>query len=355
MIAFPFLHTAWLLSAAAGAVVVTNLLPPRPWRIPAAVLAGAIAAAILASLGVVPWFGTLHLAAYGVFMLLAFVVAYILTVPRARLVGIEEREIIDCFLIALIAGLAGARARYVWERSHDFLFDAQGHRRAWTSSFAQMVDFDGGGMVWYGGFSLAALCIVIFIWRRRIRILAMSDVIAPALLGGLAVGRIGCSVNGCCYGRPTDGAETFLPFAMHHAGHAVYPTQVYESIACTLMAVILWFAWRRRRVDGAITLCAVLGYACWRFFNETLRGDDKIDSNLLSVPQTPPTVLFGVKIDTSMATSVQMVVIGLVVTALVLWYRSRHPSAQLLAHQVPGSRYGAPTPLMPAQPAPSPA
>jgi phosphatidylglycerol:prolipoprotein diacylglycerol transferase len=347
----PFLHTAWLLSAAAGTLVVSSFLPRRRWRLAVAVVIGSSFAAILAAMGVVPWLGTLHLAAYGLFMLLAFIVAYLLVIGRARVIGIDEREVVDAFLIALCTGLVGARARYVWERSSEFLLDAHGHHRPLTVVVAQMVDFDGGGMVWYGGFTLAMLSVLFFAWKKRIRILAFSDIVAPALLAGLAMGRIGCSVNGCCYGRPTSGGSTFLPVVMHHAGVVVYPTQLYESIACAVMAGFLWWGWKYRKADGLITVMAVIGYAAWRFFNETLRGDDKIPSNLLSVPSEPPSRLFGLPVDTSMATSVQMVVAAVAIASLVIWYRRRHPAAAFAAHQVPGSRYGAATlPAAPPQP-----
>jgi phosphatidylglycerol:prolipoprotein diacylglycerol transferase len=344
----PFLHTEWLLVAAVVAVIAGSALPARRWRGLAAMAIGAVVAAIAAVVGWIPWKGELHLAVYGLLMLVGFAAAYAMMLPRARLVGIEERRVIDIFLIAIVAGLAGARARYVWEavtagsplRPDEFLYDPATHqRRPLGEAIARMVDFDRGGMVWYGGMVLAALLIVLYAWRTRLRVLALGDVVAPALLLGLGIGRIGCFFNGCCYGHPTG-----VPWACLHDGVRVHPTQLYETIACSIMAALLWWFWRRRRADGQVLFLGTVGYGAWRFTNEILRGDDKIPSNLLALPSP------GSPIDTSQVTSLHLVIVAIVVALAVRWYRRGHPQAAAVARAVPGSRY-APVSAAPAPPA----
>ncbi len=331
MTTLPFPHTAFLLLAVAVGAVVSVLLRGR-WRWPAAIAAGLAAASGAATLGWVPWFGQLHFAAYGLLMLGGFIAGFLMIAPRMKHIGVPERWIIDLFIIAVLAGLAGARARYVYERPQLFLNDAAGHPMPWSTALASMADFDSGGMVWYGGALLATVLCVAYGWWRRLPILACTDIIVPGLLLGLGVGRIGCFLNGCCFGHPTTmpWGVTCAAFPSQH----VHPTQLYETVVCGLLAIMLFVGWRWRRFDGQITLIGVLGYSAWRFTNEALRGD------------TLATHWWGLlPMSTSQATSIDLALAALVVAAVVWWRRRRDPLAAAAARRVPGSRYaGAATP-----------
>lgn len=324
-IAFDFLHPV-LLAAAGFSALAAGWAAPPAWRSarwwPAvAVGAGAAFAALLALIGAVPWFGKLHLAAYAACMIGGFALAFLLTFRRAPLIGMSRAQLTDAFLIAVVLGVVGARIRYVYERWDQFLANAGGdlHKALVTAA-----DIDRGGAVWYGGALLATIGISIYLRHRRIPLLAFADIALPALIGGLAVGRIGCLLNGCCYGAPTD-----LPWGIscaHYPGEAVHPTQVYESIACAVLAGILYWAWGRRRRDGQIAFWGVVGYAVWRFGNEALRGDHDAFA-------------FGTGLTTSQATSIWLVLGAMVLATVVGAWRRRHPEALAAASRVPGSRH----------------
>ncbi len=341
---FPFVHTEWLVVAAIAAIATSVFLPRARWRLWASLAIGAAVASAGALAGFIEWRGEMHFAAYGVLLLLGFTAAYGLMFRRARTIGIPERYVLDMFMIAIVAGMIGARARYVWERPHEFTRDPAGGERSWSAVVALAVDFDRGGMVWYGGMVLATLGILAYAWWRRLRILALGDIVAPALLLGLGVGRIGCFLNGCCYGHPTDVAWAVT---IQHDGRVehVHPTQLYETIACVTMSVGLWAFWKHRRVDGQVLCLGTMGYGIWRFINEILRGDDKIPSNLLGLPDPHG------HIDTSQATSLQLAVGAVVVAVLVHVYRMRHPEAAIAAAQVPGSTHAPPRPTPVVAPA----
>lgn len=263
MAAFPFLHPALIGVGVVGALAWAAAAPAR-WRAPwLCALVGAAAAATSGLCRWTPWIGELRLTAYGVMLLAAFASGWWLILRRSRRLdgAIEPWFVREQIAIAAIAGILGARLWFVIEYRAEFP-DPRADFSAWLSRAA---DLDRGGAVWFGGLALAVVAMVVHAWRSRVRLLPWADCAAPAVLAGLALGRIGCFANGCCYGRHTD-----LPWGVLHGSDHVHPTQLYESAACAAMAVAVY---RIAPGNGAATGWALIGYAAWRFTNETLRGD----------------------------------------------------------------------------------
>jgi len=129
----------------------------------------------------------------------------------------------------------------------------------------QAADLDQGGAVSFGGLLVATIAMVVHTRRSDVPLLRWADCVAPPVVLAMAIGRIGCFFNGCCYGRTCD-----LPWAVAYHGSLVHPTQLYECLACFALATVLL-----RIVPGKGTSAgwSLVGYAVWRFFNETLRGD----------------------------------------------------------------------------------
>jgi phosphatidylglycerol---prolipoprotein diacylglyceryl transferase len=325
VVSFPFLHPVLLTFGGVGAVVMAWSGPvawrDRPWWPLASLATGAVLAGLIGAVGLVPWFGELHLAVYAICMLGGFLLALLLMRRRAPIIGMSSQMVIDCLVIAIILGVVGARLRYVYERWDRFLADAGGNVQ---QALVIAADLDRGGAVWYGGVLLASIGILAYLWWRRIAWLPAADLMMPAILAGLAIGRVGCWFNGCCYGAPTT-----LPWGVtcvHYPGQLVHPTQLYETAACLVLAAILWWFWRRRRSDGQVTILGLIGYGLWRFANESMRGDHDVFA------------LAG-RMTTSQFTSV-LLVVGALLLALVLWWRRNWSSALAeRATQVPGSRY----------------
>jgi phosphatidylglycerol:prolipoprotein diacylglycerol transferase len=257
----PFLHPALLGLAVAGGVVWSAVAPARLAGAWPAVVAGALAAAIAGLAGLVPWLGGLRLTAYAIFMGLGFLVGWWIMVRRARASGISDDFVRIQLTLAAIAGILGARLWYVVEYRAEFP-SPLGDPTGWLTLAA---DLDRGGAVWFGGLLCASLAMVVHTRRSAVPLRRWADCAAPAVLAGLAIGRIGCFFNGCCY-----GGACSLPWAVLHHGERVHPTQLYESLACgVLAAVILRLAPGR----GAAAGWALIGYALWRFTNEIMRGD----------------------------------------------------------------------------------
>jgi phosphatidylglycerol:prolipoprotein diacylglycerol transferase len=324
---FPFLSPAWLGVALVGAIVAAALVPPG-WRRGWLVLGVGMAMACVGALaGWVPWTGDLHLTGYSIALLAAFVAPYLALVPRARELGVPERTVMDLFLVGLVGGLVGARIGEMVEQWPRFGQDAAGRSLPLGDLLRKAADIDGGGMVWYGGALLAGGVMILIVWQRRLRMLELADLFVPAVLLGLALGRVGCFLNGCCYGRPTA-----LPWGIGSpAGPSTHPTQLYEAIACLALFAATWWWWRRRRWQGEVAAIALLGYCAWRFINEGLRGDT-VASSFLGLWT----------VTTSQAMSLYLALGVLGMAAVVAWRRQRDPRLAALGREVPGSRRGRP-------------
>lgn len=318
----PFLSPGFIGVMLVAAIILGSLLP-TPYKKWWSVLGGGLTAASLAALiGIVSWAGDMHITGYSVMMLLAFIAAYVVTIPRARIVGISERTIIDMALLALIGGIVGSRFGEVVEQWPKFGKDAHGNSLTISAFINKLMDFDNGGMVWYGGAILAAILILILAKRRKLRLLEVSDLLMPATLLGLGTGRVGCFLNGCCYGGPTDA-----PWAVANPfGVKSHPTQLYETIACVSLFAFTFWWWRRRRYQGEVFFIGLFGYALWRFINEGLRGDT-VESTFLGLWT----------VTTSQAVSLYLACVGMALALVVIIRRKQSPELSAIGRDVPGS------------------
>jgi phosphatidylglycerol:prolipoprotein diacylglycerol transferase len=328
----PFLNPAWLGVALAASLAASALLPERARPLWAVVGAGLLVACLLALAGAIPWVGTLHASAYAACMVAAFVVGYLATLPRARLIGLPEQTQLTIFMFALVGGIIGARFGEVWEQWPRFAQTAAGARLGTGALLLKIADIDSGGMVWYGGVMLATTLIIIYLRRQRRQLLPLADLILPSTVLALGIGRVGCFLNGCCYGKPTD-----LPWAVIGASGAhIHPTQLYETGACLIIAGAAIWWWYRRTSQGQVTVIVLFGYTAWRTFNEALRGDTVMTTFWGLFPAT-----------TSQALSLDFALATVVAIGVVQWRRRHSPELGRLAREVPGSR-AAQHPAVPA-------
>ena len=136
---------------------------------------------------------------YGVMLLLAIVAGVGLAMYRAQQGGLNPEVIISLAIWMVISGIIGARLFYVieyWQQN----FAGRSPR----DTLLEIVNVPEGGLVVYGGLIGAAIGFAVFIRKQGLPLLAMADLVAPCMAIGLALGRIGCFLNGCCYGGETD-------------------------------------------------------------------------------------------------------------------------------------------------------
>lgn len=145
-----------------------------------------------------------------------------------------------------------------------------------------------GGLTFYGALLFAIPGALWYCRRKRLDFLAVGDLVAPGVLVGQAIGRVGCFLEGCCYGAATAG-----PLGVRFPGHALarHPTQLYESAADLAIAALLWFVLRpRTRGRGELFGWMLALYGAARAAIELLRDDPRgglgplSTSQLLAIP-----------------------------------------------------------------------
>jgi phosphatidylglycerol:prolipoprotein diacylglycerol transferase len=161
---------------------------------------------------------------YGVMLLLAVSAAVGLAAWRARRVGLDPELIFSLAFWLFLPGLLGARIFYViqkWPIDFEPIYQAQG----FAAVLGAVVNIAQGGLVVYGSLIGGVLGAIAFIYKYKLPPLAMLDLITPSLLLGLAIGRLGCMMNGCCYGGPCT-----LPWAVTFpAGSPVHVHQFFDG------------------------------------------------------------------------------------------------------------------------------
>jgi phosphatidylglycerol:prolipoprotein diacylglycerol transferase len=127
-----------------------------------------------------------------------------------------------------------------------------------------------GGLVFYGGVILAFACGLIFIKWKRYSVSDTADLLAPFIALAHAIGRIGCFLNGCCYGKPT---SSFLGVKFPFTDVKIYPTQIFSFIGLLFIFLMLFRLQKKRRFGAQIFLLYLISYGVFRFLMDFLRGD----------------------------------------------------------------------------------
>lgn len=194
---------------------------------------------------------------WGLMVALGFMAAVFISLYLAKGKKIPAEHIMNIYILAAVSALVGARLFFVIQFFGEYLRDP-----------IQIIMVQRGGLVFLGGFIAAFIVIYIYIHMNKLDIRTVLDIISPGVMFGYAIGRIGCFLNGCCYGIVTD-----VPWAVSFSGDEClrHPTQLYSFLAGIIIFVILLFIFKRKYVKGQTFLSAVLLYAVYRFLLEFFR------------------------------------------------------------------------------------
>lgn len=273
----------------------------------------------------VPFFDTsLPIYGYGLMVVLGFLCASFVARRLANRSGFDGQAFVDAALLALIAGIVGARLSHVLENpSHFFRSDFTA-----AQTLKEIANIPSGGLTYYGGFLFATPALIFYAIRKKIHIPAGMDIVAIVLMIALGFGRIGCFMNGCCHGQVCpeslpwavtfpygsnpyieqfrspathdrlatpvalqemhkgqlevrslesirkDAARAELePLALAHRSLPVHPAQLYSTITCFLLAGLLFaFYTLPHRAGRGFALMLILE-GTTRFILEALRTE----------------------------------------------------------------------------------
>ena len=145
---------------------------------------------------------------YGVMAAIGVMAAYLLLRRNRRMAGLTEERVADIMFVTLASGILGARLFYVvqfWNRYIAYkVVNGVPVPRTTSETFIEIFRIDHGGLVFYGGLICASAALILYCYRKKIDFMRFADAFVPSLAIGHAVGRIGCFINGCCYGKACD-------------------------------------------------------------------------------------------------------------------------------------------------------
>ncbi len=203
---------------------------------------------------------------YGFLLAAGFLIALRVAAIRGKKFGVEANLMMDLGLYILVSALVGAKLL--------LLFVDWEHYRHDPFSLIR------SGGVFYGGLVAAVLTSIWFFRKHRLSVWQMTDILAPSVALGHAIGRLGCFTAGCCYGKPTRmpwGVTFTDPYSKEIVGVPLnvplHPTQLYEAFVEFALFGLLIFLAGRKKFDGQIFWTYVFGYSIARFVIEFFRGD----------------------------------------------------------------------------------
>ena len=194
---FGLLLTVWLLAGGITTVYIGRKSDwsKDTWGYLPGIIIGAITLVLVPKL----FPEGLPIRGYGVTVLTGSIVGIWMAVHRAKQVGLNPDILISLAFSLFICGIIGARLFFVieyWELRFD--------KGNWWDSLVEVFKYTEGGLVFYGSIIGGAIAYFVFTRRHQLPALALADLIVPSVMAGLAFGRIGCLLNGCCYGGETD-------------------------------------------------------------------------------------------------------------------------------------------------------
>ncbi len=180
-----------------------------------------------------------HVNAYGTMLMTGFVLGTLSAIKLGKRRGVSAELIVDLGMVILVGALIGARMQYL----------LMPHEGDVSISFKTLVTIGVGGLGFFGGLVGGFLAATIFILIKKANFLRVTDTFAPGIALGYAITRIGCFLNGCCYGKDATGlwVATNFPHSPEGPIFHAHPTQIYASLmGFAMFAIILYLS----RGDG---------------------------------------------------------------------------------------------------------
>lgn len=216
--------------------------------------------------------GPLEIHSYGLMLAISFLVGIYFSMHRAKKQNIDPNKIIDLSVVIVISAILGARFLYVIFHLEEF----KGHWLDTINPFQSSGQIGIAGLTMLGGFIAAAGFGLLYLKLKKLPVLKIADIVVPALGLGIFITRIGCFLNGCCFGMPTE-----LPWGMvfpldSPAGYCfpnqhIHPAQLYSSCYGLLIFVGILLFERIKKFDGFLLYLFLIFYGISRFTVDIFR------------------------------------------------------------------------------------
>ena len=250
--------------------------------------------------------GNITIKSYGVAIALAFLVGILFAAWRAKREKLNPNDFLDIGFIIVVSSIVGARIFFILFNLNFYIDNPATIIRIWE-----------GGLIFYGGLLCAAVASILYMRFKKIPIWYGTDIIAPSVALGYTITRVGCFLNGCCFGEISKlpwGVSGWDPFtgagryasqiffaALFGTGEMpevikLHPTQLYAAGISLIFFVVLLILWRKRTFDGMVFWSYVGLYSLYRFGIEFVRADNKELLLGLSVPQLMSVAAFVVAV-----------------------------------------------------------
>lgn len=201
--------------------------------------------------------GPVTIYAYGLMLVVAFFVCTRLAGIQAKKEQVDPEKIFNLCFYIFLWGIIGARVFYLLNNATFYLRNPR-----------EIIMLQHGGISWFGGLIFGIAAATIIIKRNKLNLPKILDLLVPFIALGQAIGRIGCLLNGCCFGRVSGFG---LYFEVHH--QVLIPTQLYSSLLLLLIFIILRKMQDKPHFAGQIFCSYLLLYSIKRFFIEFFRDD----------------------------------------------------------------------------------
>jgi len=213
--------------------------------------------------------GPLTIYSYGMMVAIAFLLGIFIARLEAKRFKINPELIYDFGFYLVIGSILGARLYYT------LFFNLRGFLEEPLSIFK----------IWQGGISIHGAILggiitgLVFSKARKINFWQLADLISPSIILGQAIGRIGCFLNGCCFGVPAKSLFGIkFPKGsladIAYGGLKVHPTQIYELMLNLIGFLVLWSVRKKIRFSGGLFLIYLMMYAIIRMIVSQFRGDN---------------------------------------------------------------------------------
>ncbi|MEP7028930.1 MAG: prolipoprotein diacylglyceryl transferase, partial [Candidatus Eisenbacteria bacterium] len=190
--------------------------------------------------------GPFHLRSFGVMLALAFLVGTWIALAEARRRGVDESKLLNLVLVILVSSIVGARGMYVFTHLADYRANPALAFALWE-----------GGLTLDGGFALGTLGGFAYMRKAGLPLGTTADVVTPSVALGVGIARIGCFLNGCCFGLP--GHEAWClrfpagsPPDAIFPGMALHPSQLYNAFAAFGLFALMLLLRGRFKAPGQL-------------------------------------------------------------------------------------------------------